>query len=365
MALPPSATLKIEEIAFGGDGVARQDGMVWFVPGVAPGELVQVKVSEEHPGFIRGSLEKILETSADRVSAPCPYYGDCGGCSYQHLSYEAQCVIKTAQVRQVLRRIGRFDQVEILPIVPSPKPYGFRNRITVHCEGRKVGFFSRRGNRVVDIAKCLLAEEGVNERLLEFRKHHPRNGHRTLRTSGNRAPFEQTNPDVAAELLKTVLKETETLTSRHFAVDAFCGAGFFTRPLAGAGFDRVTGLDWSEPAVQLARELHREAENLEFECGGVESLFPSFMQQAPDLVLLDPPREGLPKSVAEALAGHPPEKLLYVSCNPATFARDARRLVDRGFFLEKVTPFDMFPQTAEIELLGVFAPAPPKNDISS
>lgn len=260
--------------------------------------------------------------------------------------------MKTDQVRQTLKRIGHLPDAPISPAVASPAPYGFRNRLTVHCDGNKVGFYARRASHLVDIERCLLAEPAVNEALTRFRQKHPSRGHRTLRASGDRAPFDQTNPAVAALLQQRVLAEAALLPKRETAVDAYCGSGFFTGPLAGLGFQRVLGIDWSEPAIEAARR--QETPGAEYQCGSVDELLEKALADDPDLLLLDPPREGFSKTVASIIGRSQVANVFYISCNPSTFARDARLLVNCGFLLAVAIPFDMFPQTSEIEVLGVF-----------
>ncbi len=195
--------LFIDEIAFGGRGVGRlADGRVVFVPFVAAGETVTVEVVREHKSYLEARLIAVDDPSPRRVEPPCPYFGRCGGCSYQHLDAREQADLKRRQVEQALRRIGRFEPVNVAPTVSSPRDYGYRNRITVHVRGGVTGFYSAEegGARgLIDIAACPIAEPAVNDALTRFRSRpRPREGHCTLRASaeGHRA-FRQTNDGAA------------------------------------------------------------------------------------------------------------------------------------------------------------------------
>lgn len=369
----PPLTLEIHDVAFGGRGVGRlPDGRAAFVPFVLAGERVSVRVLREHRGHVEAGLLEVLEPSPHRVaSPPCPYFGRCGGCAYQHADDAEQLAIKERQVGDTLRRLGRLELPPgtLRPIVPSPETYGYRNRITVHAREGATGFFSHpwwnmEGHRdLLDITHCPIAEPGVNAALAEFRTRPPwREGHFTLRASGRRDRrfFQQTNDGAAARLLELVRgllfpDSPGTLGPRGHLIDAYCGAGFFSRALA-ASFQRVTGLEWDQHAVAAARD--GAAPHERYLAGDVAELLPAALGEAPagdTAVLIDPPAEGLAKGIAETLRATPPAVLVYVSCNPATLARDLSRLLAKPgtpWTLLSVTPLDMFPQTAEIEAVA-------------
>jgi 23S rRNA (uracil1939-C5)-methyltransferase len=344
--------LRIEEIAFGGAGVARAGGKVVFVPFTIEEEVVDVRVVESRRSFDLGRLVTIRESSEHRVVAPCPFFQDCGGCDYQHITYTHQLVIKQKQIAQALARIAKLSGFEVKPVVPSPKSFGFRNRIVVHCDQDKIGFFKKQSRTIVDIPQCLIASNAVNTKLREFRASRPRPGtHSTIRERDDVATFSQTNDGIGALLLEFVRAQVEGA----IVLDAYCGAGFFAHELAES-VEKVIGIDWSEPAIRRARRLANTT-NETYLCGDAGELLDRILgKEKPSTIILDPSATGISEGVVASLTSRPPPKLIYVSCNPATFARDIHRLLPT-FRLKIVQPFDMFPQTAEIEAVGVLEPS--------
>lgn len=355
-------TLRIEEVAFGGRGVGRlPDGRVVFVPFVAAGETVRVEIIREHRSYLEARLVAVEESSPRRVEPPCPYYGRCGGCSYQHLDPAEQRDTKRAQVAGVLRRVGRFEEaLDVRPTVHSPREYGYRNRITVHIRDGTVGFFvhgvagTGRG-RLIDVARCPIAEEGVNAALARFRArpaNRQREGHHTLRADGAGGAgegFRQTNDGAAAALLSLVAGLPDGAATH--LLDAYCGAGFFVKGLRDR-FGSAVGVEWDARAVAVARR--DAAPHEEYRCGDVAALLPGELARLPatgSLLILDPPAEGLAETVRTAIAATPAAEVVYVSCNPATLARDLAAW-RAAYEIVSVTPLDMFPQTAEIEAVA-------------
>lgn len=342
--------LEITDLAFGGAGVARHEGKVYFVPFTAPGDLIRARVTRDKKKFAEAVVEEILRPAPDRVTPPCPYFGSCGGCAYQHLPYAGQLALKHRQVEQALRRVGRLEHVPMLPIIPSPLEYAFRNRIRVHVQGGQAGFFAHGSHALVPIEHCALAQPAVNEALHKLRRSVVPDGDYTL-TAGERGEFfEQTNDAVAAALLDLVARSVTS--GRALLVDAYCGAGFFARHLAPQ-FQTVIGIEENEYAVAHARR--HAGKNERYLAGDVAALLGEILQshRAADItVLVDPPALGLAPRVVDLLQASAPAEILYVSCNPATLARDLSALT-KTHRLESVTPLDMFPQTAEIEALAV------------
>src|SRR5438876_1740841 len=198
--------LEIEDIAFGGKGVGRESGKAVFVPHTIEGETVSAEIVREKKQFADANLVEVKQSSSDRVEPQCPYFGRCGGCAYQHISYEHQLAIKWRQVRDALQRIGKLKDVPMRPIVPSPKQYAYRNRITVHAQDGVIGFFRRDSRRLLDIEQCPISREEVNRALTELRAHpYVREGHYTLRASTRPRVFSQTNHEVANALRDLVV----------------------------------------------------------------------------------------------------------------------------------------------------------------
>ena len=343
----PSIGLDIHDVAFGGAGVGRVDGKIVFVPLTIDGERVEVEVVEQRKSFDRARLRNVIVRSPQRISPICPYFGRCGGCDYQHIAYHHQLELKRRQVIQLLERIGRITDVQVLPTVASASPYAFRNRITVHATQRKVGFFAKNSREIVDVERCAIAIPPVNDALKELRATGLADGkHRTLRGAGVPRTFTQTNDFVAGAVLEFVAGQV----IGEVLIDAYCGSGFFGHALARR-LKTVIGIDWNEPAINAARDA--ASSNEAYVCGDVASTIQAFLaNERPNTVILDPSADGIDNRVTSALVNNPSDRLIYVSCNPATLARDLAGLRNK-FHIVTVQPFDMFPQTAEIETVTV------------
>jgi 23S rRNA (uracil1939-C5)-methyltransferase len=340
--------LEIQDVAFGGKGVARHEGKVFFVPFTIPGEKISARVLRQKKSFGEAELVKVDVASPDRVTPPCPYFERCGGCSYQHVAYPRQLAIKAAQVEQTLRRVGRLENVPMRPIVGAPREYGYRNRIRVHSAGGVTGFFAEDARAIVDVEECLLAVPEVNRALRRLRATPVREGDYSLRAPGGGPYFEQTNPEVAALLVETV---RASAPGGEVLVDAYCGAGLFARGLADR-FQKVIGIEENPAAIESARKSAQAHETyLAGEVGARLGEVLALQNAAGTTLLVDPPSEGLSVRVSDLVMAAAPVELLYVSCNPATLARDLALLV-RRYELRAVTPLDMFPQTAEIEVVA-------------
>ena len=363
--------LKIEDIAFGGKGVAREQGKAVFVPFTIEDELVSAEIVREKKQFAEADLVQVKQASPDRVQPQCPYFGRCGGCAYQHISYEHQLAIKWRQVREALERIGKLRNVPMRPIIPAPDQYGYRNRITVHAQEGVIGFFRRDSHRLIDIEHCPISNGEVNHELAELRKRNPRDGHYTLRASSGARVFSQTNDVVASSLRDLVVDLVPP--DQPLLIDAYCGGGFFAKALLDK-FERVIGIDWDRFGIAAAKENATSKEtyiagDMEVELeqvgavhlnrppragehdgdGRLRSIAPTFEREKTTLIV-DPPATGLSANVRKTIVEIAPPTLIYVSCNPPTLARDLRELQQK-FTIESVTPLDMFPQTAEIEVL--------------
>lgn len=339
--------LKIEDIAFGGKGVGRTNGKAVFVPFTIEQEQVTARLVREKKQFAEAELEAVLQPSPDRTTPECPYFGRCGGCSYQHMNYGHQLAVKQRQVEQALRRIGGFENPPVRPIVASPKEYGYRNRITVHAEDGLVGYYRRDAHKLIDVDRCPIAAPEVNEALRDLRARNPRDGHYSLRARRGPRVFAQTN-DAVAEAIARLVDELIP-ADQELLIDAYCGSGFFAKRLLHK-FKRAVGIEWDRFAVAAAQEGAQPNES--YIVGDVErELRVQLSASGPETatVIVDPPAVGLGSAARRTLLEHAPATLIYVSCNPPTLARDLRELRAR-FVIESVTPLDMFPQTAEIEV---------------
>lgn len=351
--------LRIVDIAFGGKGVAREQGKAVFVPYTIEGEMVSAEIVREKKQFAEAELVEVKQSSPDRVAPECPYFGRCGGCAYQHISYEHQLAIKWRQVRHALQKIGKLKEVPMRPIIPSSRPYAYRNRITVHALESVIGFFRRDSNRLVDIDRCPIARDEVNSALAELREQERvRDGHYTLRAASEPRVFSQVNDEVAQAMRDLILDLVPP--NQDLLIDAYCGAGFFAKALLDK-FERVIGIDWDRFAIAAAKENATEKEtHIAGDVEGELTRSDGFLAVEGETrrlgsrrsltIIVDPPSTGLTEGVRAAITDLAPETLIYVSCNPPTLARDLKGLQHR-FAINSITPLDMFPQTAEIEVV--------------
>jgi 23S rRNA (uracil1939-C5)-methyltransferase len=345
-------TLAITKIAHGGAGIGRlPDGRICFVHGTLPGERAMVRVVKSKKNHAEADLVRLLELSPRRVAAPCPVFGECGGCALQHADYDLQLEIKTSQVVELLQRIGGIADADVRAMLPSPRQWAYRNRLAVHTHRKEVGFFHRKSHQLVDVKSCPIATDEVNAQLAELRANPPRQPARiTLRAQSTARGFSQVNEGAAELLAETV---GDMAASATLLVDAYCGSGFFSKKLR-ANFQRILGIEWSDGAVRKARE--EALENETYIVGSVEAHISEALLAAPaseTVLLVDPPAEGLSADTILHILERPPARLVYVSCDPATFARDAKKLSGH-YDVSRVQPVDMFPQTAEIELAALF-----------
>ena len=345
----------VEKIVFGGDGLARlPSGFVVFIPFAAAGDHLRVRIAAVKAGHARAEIVAMLEPGPHRVAPPCPYYGRCGGCQYQHLDYAEELRLKQEQVREAFARQAKMPDAPLRSILPSPRDYGYRNRITVHAEPGALGFRATDGRTLVDIAQCLLAAPSVNAELARLRAARPAEGHYSVRDPAiPPSGFHQANQELAATLPQLV---AEALPARgDVLLEGYCGGGYFTRSVANR-FGRVVAIDNDARSLLDARRLGLN--NVAWTEADVAEVFPRELAEIAGgdaAVLVDPPREGLPVRVTEALALQPVAHLVYVSCNPATLARDARMLAG-SYRLISVQPLDAFPRTAQIECVSAWAP---------
>ena len=246
------------------------------------------------------------------------------------------------------------------PIIPSPRQYAYRNRITVHAQDGVIGFFRRDSHRLLGIERCPISRDEVNHALAALRaKEYVRDGHYTLRTASEPRVFSQINDEVAQALRDLIIDLVPP--NQELLIDAYCGAGFFAKALRDK-FLRVIGIDWDRFAIVAAKQNASEKET--YIAGDVESELTrsdGFLAVEGETrrlgsrrsltIIIDPPATGLTEGVRKAISDLAPETLIYVSCNPPTLARDLKELQHK-FAINSVTPLDMFPQTAEIEVLA-------------
>ena len=390
--------LDITTVAFGGDGIGRVDNFVVFVPFVVEGERVDVEIVDVKRRYATADLVRVITPSTRRVEPRCPYYMNCAGCQYQHVEYAHQLELKRSQIRDVFQRIGKIPDPPIEPVVGSPREYHYRNKIVVHGPG-KPGFWTMRGRSIIGIEQCPIAREEVNAKLAEVSQQPLENVHLTIRCNSEREVWSYTETRRAVDELDDVAPNAETPiaqrmiaetilgkslqvplgsffqvnrevialalahTRRVFAdsgckvlVDAYCGVGLFALLLADLA-EHVYGIEEDTKAIKAANENARRLglEHLDFYPGKTERLLFYTLRQCKldeTCLILDPPRSGCAPVVLKTLRDQKPRKIIYISCAPPMLARDIKELLKSGYKLERVTPFDMFPQTAHCEAVA-------------
>jgi 23S rRNA (uracil1939-C5)-methyltransferase len=385
--------LDIVDVGYGGKGVARHEGCVYFVPGVLVGEKVRAKVTRRHKRFVEADLVEVVSVSPHRVPASCPIADQCPGCSYQHSTYEEELRMKQTQLCSVLERLGRISADCVKPPLPAPHPLHYRNKIKLHCDtssaGPVIGYVGRDNVSVVDVPACELATEALNESLAEIRCKRPdllepktkitmryteTDGVKVWR--GNRpesgksiqestvigplhAPpdsFFQVYPEVADQVLEVVMALIQSLSPKRF-VDLYCGVGVFALAASKSSVPSVVGVDSDKAAVRAARDnaARMDLQGVEFVHADVSAVLSEVLSSegaADTLLLLDPPRRGMSRDLLDSILKTGPANILYVSCAADTLARDLRVLTEGGYRVESVQLFDMFPRTALFESLA-------------
>lgn len=361
--------LEITDLAFGGEGVGRVGEFVVFIPFTAPGDVVEAKLTEVKKSFGRAELVKIITGSSERVTPKCTYFGECGGCQYQHLDYAAQLRWKHRQISELFRRVGGFDPSVVQGVIPCPNPYHYRNRILVRSQWNKpaqklnLGFMRTDCGLVCDIESCAIAEPSLNEAITQWRRNPPpKGGIKTvlrMEAPGWEVPehsFFQNNFLLLPELVRVVKERLRNHGAQHL-VDAYCGVGFFSIEVADA-VESFVGVELDAPAIRAARrnQESRGIRNGSYVAGDTDQVLPSLLAKwnpTQTAVLLDPPRVGCRPPSLEILRRTGPGQILYVSCHPATLARDLKILcADGRYRLETVIPLDMFPQTQHVECVA-------------
>ena len=377
---------------YGGDGLSRLDGRVVFTPFVLPGERILARAEQEKPGLVRARTVEVLEAAPHRVAAPCPVFGRCGGCHYQHAPYDFQLIAKRAILVEAIERLGKFTPPEEIAAV-SAEPYGYRNRVQLHVEEKRLGYREARSHNLCAVTACPVGSPKVNEAIAALAKMQkdwrwPRfikslevftdetqvqinvletdrpvarrffewcaqqipgvvegalDYRGEFRVSSN--SFFQVNRFLIDHLVATAVAEAQGET----ALDLYAGVGLLSIPLARK-FREVTAVESGAGAV---RDLQFNAER-----AGLSNLLSvaqtaeehlAKLEKAPDFVVLDPPRTGLGKAVVARLAELKPRQITIVACDPATLARDLAGLVAAGYKVDAMTLVDLFPQTYHLE----------------
>lgn len=344
----------IDKLAYGGAGLAAIDGKRLFVPFAAPGDLADVEIVADHGSYAEAGIIRIVKSSPCRVESRCPVFGQCGGCQWQHISYEAQLAWKKIILVETIERIGKIRSPHVLSALPSPLQWNYRNRVQLHVDSKgRVGFYRPKSKEVVEFERCLIADESLNEMLTVHREEYRRRD-RGIGLKLREGPhFSQVN-SAQNEQVKGILTEWLQEIPHATIVELYAGSGNFTFPMACVA-KKVVALEIDGNAVEHARRHAGDCgiSNVTFHRMPAHRARQVFHRGSPDIVFMDPPRKGAAEAI-DAIAELAPKAILYMSCDPATMARDVLQLVEHGWHLEKSLPIDMFPQTFHIESLTMF-----------
>ncbi len=349
----PSLTLTIEKLNSSGAGLARHEGKVYFVPFTVPGDIVITEVVADHKNYADARVVEIVQKSPDRIDPRCPHFSICGGCDLQMMDYESQLHSKKIIIEDILKKIARIQNPCVEDVLPSPDEWHYRNRIQVHVDKEgKVGFYKFQSHQVVEFETCLIADDILNQKTRALRQlnQSPKTTIE-LRLDGE-AAFSQVNTLQNKNMVSIVLDFLEPGPNDHVA-DVFCGSGNFSFPLASR-VKQVFAIEKDARAINGAINRFKNISNIDWRQSSAKAGLWALKNEKLkiDKIVLDPPREGLVDVIAPLMALNP-QTIVYVSCNPATFARDVNSLMQSGYELTKCQPLDMFPQTAHVELVGL------------
>ncbi|MFL6332515.1 MAG: class I SAM-dependent RNA methyltransferase [Pyrinomonadaceae bacterium] len=377
--------VRVERILPGGVGLAHAEGATLFVSLAAPGDLARVRVESTRGRAAFASIVEVLEPSNVRAEPPCPYFGRCGGCDFQQLTYGAQLAAKAEIIRDSLRRVAHTEPPDEIEVVPSPEVWRYRSRARWQHDAvrRHLGYYERGSHRVCDVAECPVAAPPVAERLLRLREMmsegslpqaaefeavagdegvaldpavEPEDEREQLRRIGGETYrfdagcFFQINHALLEPLVAEGLRGTSG--GGETALDLYSGVGLFTLPLARR-FQRVVAVEGHPASAVYARRNLSEATlaNARVETSAVGEWLARHADELgrADFILLDPPRAGAEPEAVRGIIALEPAHISYVSCDPATLARDLRQLLDAGYRIDSLRAFDMFPQTHHVE----------------
>jgi 23S rRNA (uracil1939-C5)-methyltransferase len=416
-------TLEIDALSYGPYGIGRVGGKAVMIAHTAPGDRVEARIVEEKERYAVGELLRIITPSPERQRPPCPYAGVCGGCSWQHLRYEAQLKAKQKSVDDALRRIGKLDDFELRPIIPSTNEYRYRRRIRLQVGAdHRLGFYGASSHQLVEIDACLIADDRLNGVIDKLRRwsrgmnttiEHveivtgddtgqlvavaeaagvfvPRDESscaNLIATDGNinglvvagrdwrkvwgeprisvrvrdelsldvdADVFTQVNPEGNRRILDELLSAGNFQKSDR-VLELYCGAGNFTLPMARQS-NEIVAVEGDRPAIANGKlnAQRSDIKNIRWISAPVPRALADLRRRREKFtkIVLDPPRSGA-KGIETDLAAFSANNILYVSCNPATLARDLAALVKHGYKLRRVQPIDLFPQTFHVEALAV------------
>lgn len=329
---------------------------VVFIPYGCPEDQLLVEVTQDKKTFCKAKIIEIIRPSSQRVEAPCPYFGSCGGCDWQHISYPSQLLWKHKNLTETLARIGKIS-LQPQAVAPSPRPYHYRNRIQVHKNNKGVYFLKKESHEPVFIENCKIANPVINDFLTTAEL--PRNGKWELAMIDDQVEifpvdpkgrsqlgFRQVNNEQNQKIIDLTLQVILENKIRYF-YDLYCGAGNWSLALTQRDQQLQTvGIDNNKISIAKAQSLANQ--RTKFILGDVSTVFP-LDSIPPELIIIDPPRAGCSQKFISKITQTHTQWLIYISCHPATLARDLQSFVSANWKVMDIVPVDMFPQTAHLE----------------
>lgn len=413
MAENETFQVTMEKMVYGGDCLGRlPDGRAVFVPFVLPDEVVRIEVTEDKKRYARGMPLELIEASPDRITPRCIHFGECGGCQYQNIDYAKQLAVKEAIMKDQFQRIAKIENPPIRPVVPSPTPWHYRNTVQFHLSRKgELGYIHADGEHMLPIEECHLPQEGINalwpqidlgpdsgvQRLgirqdsygslmliMEGQDPQPPefsvdipvsavytppdanltvlagDDHLTFSVLGrdfqvSARSFFQVNTRMAEKMVQFLLEHTQ-FTPNLRAIELYSGVGLFSAFIAEK-VGHLTAIESNGSACHDFTTNLADFDNVVLYEAEAEAVMPTLNLQA-DILIADPPRAGLTPEVHDSLNTIQPLQIAYISCDPATLARDTKKILHKGYRLLSVTPFDLFPQTSHIESISLFEKIP-------
>ncbi len=399
----------MEKMVYGGDCMGHlPDGHAVFVPFVLPGEQVQVEIVEDKKRFAKGRALSIIQASPDRITPRCIHFGICGGCQYQELDYAKQLEVKQTVMLDQIQRIAKIDDPPLQPIVPSSSPWNYRNYVQFHLgQHGELGYIAADGEHLLPITECHLPQDEINaiwpqielgdesgvfklgirqdsfdEVMLIMEGEDPKppeygedipvsavytppdarltvlagEDHLIFNLLGRNfmvsaRSFFQVNTPMAEKMVEYLLKNLD-FSSNPSMVELYAGVGLFSAFLAPK-VSHLMAVESSGSACHDFAVNLDEFENVSLYEAEAEEVLPA-LEEKVDLLVMDPPRAGLAPAVHDAIGKLNPKQIAYISCDQATLARDMKKLLQKGYHLDSITPFDLFPQTSHIESISIF-----------
>ncbi len=362
---------RVEKLVFGGKGLIRHEGWVIFVADVVPGEVVEVEITAKKKSYFEAALQEVIEASPNRVIPPCPYFGTCGGCQLQHIAYDAQVSIKKEWLVDALERAFKSKLDFPVDVTPAKKEWAYRQKVTLH--GPECGFYARDNATILPIERCLifseksfddvrsLATKETTKSIVMRNEQEARAIVVDNKICLNQDIFErqieglqiffsptvfiQNNPEMALQIYKDVLGAL----SSGPVLDLYCGVGVLSLLAAKEG-KKVVGVELDAEAIKLAKQSAKansitSATFYAMPCEKIEKLALKEYENW----IVNPPRTGLSEKVIQIIAKNRPKELVYISCMPATLARDLKMICEAGYTIKRAHVYDMFAETCHLE----------------